>query len=85
VAGRVDYILGNMVTYYVGFMKTPAAKGFAFTGPDLKGGLLGDGNGIAMRKDDTELLVKVNAALAAIRANGTYDRITAKYFPFKLM
>jgi len=85
VAGRVDYILGNMVTYYVGFMKTPAADGFAFTGPDLKGGLLGDGNGIAMRKDDAELMTKVNAALAAIRADGTYDRITAKYFPFKLM
>jgi arginine/ornithine transport system substrate-binding protein len=85
VAGRVDYILGNMVTYYVGFMKTPEASGFAFTGPDLKGGLLGDGNGIAMRKGDAELMSRVNAALAAIRADGTYDRITAKYFPFKLM
>ncbi len=85
VAGRVEYILGNMVTYFVGFMKTPAAKDFAFVGPDLKGGLLGDGNGIAVRKGDAEMLSKVNAALAAIRADGTYDRITAKYFPFKLM
>lgn len=85
VAGRVDYILGNMVTYFVGFMKTPEAKDFAFVGPDLKGGLLGDGNGIAARKGEAELLVKINAALAAIQADGTYDRITAKYFPFKLM
>ena len=85
VAGRVAYILGNMVTYYVGFMKTPEAKDFDFVGPDLKGGLLGDGNGIAVRKGDTELLARINAALAAIRADGTYDRITAKYFPFKLM
>ncbi|MBS0341855.1 MAG: ABC transporter substrate-binding protein [Proteobacteria bacterium] len=85
VAGRVEYILGNMVTYYVGFMKTTDAKNFDFVGPDLKGGLLGDGNGIAVRKGDAELLAKVNAALAAIRADGTYDRITAKYFPFKLM
>jgi polar amino acid transport system substrate-binding protein/arginine/ornithine transport system substrate-binding protein len=85
VAGRVDYILGNMVTYFVGFMKTSDAKNFAFVGPDLKGGLLGDGNGIAVRKGDSELLSKVNAALAAIRVDGTYDRITAKYFPFKLM
>lgn len=85
VAGRVDYILGNMVTYFVGFMKTPEAKDFAFTGPDLKGGLLGEGNGIAVRKGDAQTLSKVNAALAAIRADGTYDRITAKYFPFKLM
>lgn len=85
VAGRVEYILGNMVTYFVGFMQTPQARDFAFVGPDLKGGLLGDGNGIAMRKGDAALRAKVNAALAAIRADGTYDRITAKYFPFKLM
>ncbi|VTU45480.1 transporter substrate-binding domain-containing protein [Variovorax sp. PBL-E5] len=74
-----------MRTYFVGFMKTPDAAHFAFVGPDLKGGLLGDGNGIAVRKGDTATLAKVNAALAAIRADGTYDRITAKYFPFKLM
>lgn len=85
VAGRVDYIFGNMLTYYVGFMKTPEARDFAFTGPDLKGGLLGEGNGIAVRKDDAQTLERVNAALEAIRADGTYDRITAKYFPFKLM
>lgn len=85
VAGRVDYIFGNMVTYFVGFMKTADAANFAFVGPELKGGLLGDGNGIAVRKGDTATLEKVNAALAAIRADGTYDRITAKYFPFKLM
>lgn len=85
VAGRLQYIFGNMVTYHVGFMKTAEAADFAFTGPDLKGGLLGDGNGIAMRKGDAELRAKVNAALASIRADGTYDRITAKYFPFKLM
>ena len=85
VAGRVDYILGNMVTYYVGFMKRPEAKDYDFVGPDLQGGLLGDGNGIAVRKGNTELLGRLNAALAAIMADGTYDRITAKYFPFKLM
>ncbi|WP_431112980.1 ABC transporter substrate-binding protein [Variovorax paradoxus] len=85
VAGRLQYILGNMVTYHVGFLKTPEAKDFAFTGPDLKGGVLGDGNGIAVRKDDSQTLSRVNAALDAIRADGTYDRITAKYFPFKLM
>ncbi len=85
VAGRVDYILGNVVTYYVGFLKSPEAANFDFVGPDLKGGLLGDGNGIAVRKGDTATVDNVNAALAAIRADGTYDRITAKYFPFKLM
>jgi arginine/ornithine transport system substrate-binding protein len=85
VAGRVEYILGNMVTYHVGFLKTREAKDFAFVGPELKGGILGEGNGIAVRKDDGQTLARINAALEAIRADGTYDRITAKYFPFKLM
>jgi polar amino acid transport system substrate-binding protein len=35
--------------------------------------------GIVVRKGNTELLAKVNQGLAAIRADGTYDRIHAKY------
>jgi polar amino acid transport system substrate-binding protein len=35
--------------------------------------------GIAVRKGNAELLAKVNQGLAAIRADGTYDRIYAKY------
>lgn len=85
IAGRVDLIFGNMVTYYVGFFKQPEAKDFEFVGPEFKGGLLGDGAGIALRKEDGELVARFNKALAEIRADGTYDRITAKYFPFKLI
>lgn len=36
--------------------------------------------GIALKKGNTELLEKVNKGLAEIRADGTYDRIYAKYF-----
>lgn len=35
--------------------------------------------GIAVRKGDAALLAKVNAGLAAIRADGSYDRIYASY------
>ena len=35
--------------------------------------------GIAVRKGNAELLAKLNQGLAAIRADGTYDRIHAKY------
>ena len=35
---------------------------------------------IAMRKEDTELLKKVNDALNTIKENGTYDMLIAKYF-----
>ncbi|WP_018248015.1 basic amino acid ABC transporter substrate-binding protein [Orenia marismortui] len=36
--------------------------------------------GIAMRKADTELLEKINAALADLKADGTYDEIYNKWF-----
>ncbi|MAS04741.1 MAG: amino acid ABC transporter [Ahrensia sp.] len=40
----------------------------------------GEGAGIAVRKGEDELREKLNAAIAAIRANGTYKEINDKYF-----
>ncbi|MEO3999886.1 ABC transporter substrate-binding protein [Mesorhizobium sp. CAU 1732] len=42
----------------------------------------GLGAGIAIRKGETELAEKFNAAIDAIRANGTYKEINDKYFGF---
>lgn len=36
--------------------------------------------GIAIRKDDTELLNKVNSGLKKIKENGEYDKVFEKYF-----
>jgi polar amino acid transport system substrate-binding protein len=36
--------------------------------------------GIAVKKGNTELLAKINKGLADIKADGTYDKILAKYF-----
>jgi ABC-type amino acid transport substrate-binding protein len=38
--------------------------------------------GIAFRKNDDALRERVNAALKAIRANGTYQKLAAQYFDF---
>lgn len=40
----------------------------------------GEGAGIALRKGEDELREKFNAAIEAIRANGTYKEINDKYF-----
>jgi polar amino acid transport system substrate-binding protein/arginine/ornithine transport system substrate-binding protein len=85
LSGRVDALLANKVTSMLGFLKKPEAAAFELVGEEYSGGLLGDGNAIALRKEDTELLAKVNAAIDAIIADGTYDKVTAKYFTFKLM
>jgi len=42
----------------------------------------GEGAGIAVRKEDTELKEMFNKAIAEIRADGTYDEIAKKYFSF---
>ena len=44
-----------------------------------------NGTGIAVRKNDTELLEKLNKALDAIVADGTYTKIREQYFSFGIM
>ena len=64
-------------------MKTDDGKDWEFVGPNFDDPkYFGEGAGIAIRKGDTELVEKFNAAIDAIRANGTYDKINAKYFEF---
>ncbi len=41
---------------------------------------VGEGVGIALRQEDDELREKLNAALAEMRADGTYKTINDKYF-----
>ncbi|RMU39694.1 hypothetical protein ALP29_200044 [Pseudomonas syringae pv. avii] len=54
--------------------------GPAFTDPDY----FGDGIGIAVRKGDKANLDRLNAAIAAIRANGKNKAIQDKYFDFDI-
>jgi polar amino acid transport system substrate-binding protein len=44
--------------------------------------ILGPGVGVGLRKGDTELKERINAAIAAIRADGTYDEFSRRYFDF---
>ncbi|HYD98710.1 MAG TPA: transporter substrate-binding domain-containing protein [Alphaproteobacteria bacterium] len=39
---------------------------------------------IAVRAEDAALLSRVDSALAALKADGTYARINARYFPFSI-
>lgn len=46
--------------------------------------ILGAGVGVGLREGDDELEQKVNAAIAEIRENGTYEEISKKYFNFDI-
>jgi arginine/ornithine transport system substrate-binding protein len=84
-SGRLDATLADSVNIDEGFLKTDAGKGFAFTGPDFtEERYFGQGAGIAVRKGETALADKISAAILAIRANGKYEEVQAKYFDFNV-
>ena len=82
--GRVDLVLGDSVAF-VEFLGSPDGKNYGFTGPGYTDvAYFGEGIGIAVRKQDPELTKMLNKAIAAIRADGSYKTINAKYFDFDI-
>jgi arginine/ornithine transport system substrate-binding protein len=85
ISGRLDGTLADAIPVEEGFLKTDNGKGFAFVGPSFTDpAYFGEGAGIAVRKGDSELLGKLNAAIAAIRASGEYQQIQQRYFSFDI-
>jgi polar amino acid transport system substrate-binding protein/arginine/ornithine transport system substrate-binding protein len=81
-AGRGDIGFGSSVVSAEAFLKRPEGKGFEQVGPTVRLDGGGGGVGIAFRKGDDALREKVNAALKAIKADGTYKRLADQYFDF---
>ena len=85
MAGRLDLLLADSVAMADGFLATDQGKDWEFVGPDFTDPkYFGVGAGIAVRKDDADLLAKLNEALDAILRNGVYKAINDKYFDFNV-
>lgn len=85
VAGRVDIAFSDRVSAQEQLLKAADGSSFELVGPPQKDpSCLGEGVGLALRKNDEELRSKLNTAIQNIRSNGTYATINAKYFPFDL-
>lgn len=85
VSGRLDAALQDSVAAELGFLRTPPGQPFAFRGPEYTDpAFFGTGAGIAVRKGDTALRDQINAALQAIRADGTYKKFNDRYFAFDI-
>lgn len=85
VSGRVDGTVVDSAAADVGFLKTPPGKDFAFRGPNfIDPAFFGPGIGIAIRKGDNALRERINAALATIRADGSYKTMNDRYFDFDI-
>lgn len=84
-SGKVDAVLGDGLALATSFVDKPDGKGFGFTGPALTDpAFFGEGIGIAVRKQDTELKRTLDDALRKIRADGTYKALAARYFTFDI-
>ena len=85
-SGRVDAAIADYWEAKGGFLDADAGKGFGMLGEKIYGktaderATVGEGIGIAVRKQDKELKEIFNKGIAAIRAKGTYDKIAKKYF-----
>jgi arginine/ornithine transport system substrate-binding protein len=75
---RLDVVF---VDYPVGEQTILTKDGFKEVGDTVK---LGEGVGVAMRKRDADLAEEVNAALATLKEDGTYDTIMDKYFAYDI-
>jgi lysine-arginine-ornithine-binding protein len=79
-AGRIDAALNEAVPA-AEFLRSEQGKDFEFIGVELiDPEIFGPGAGAMFRKGDP-LREKVNAALKAAYADGTFDKLSAKWFP----
>ncbi len=81
VSGRVDAVVDDVIVLGEWLKTEDGAACCKLLGtltPDPV--INGEGAGIAIRKGEDELREMLNAAIAAIRANGKYKEINDKYF-----
>jgi polar amino acid transport system substrate-binding protein len=79
IAGRIDATIADSAAL------DPVLADAAGKDLELKGTFpLGTGVGAGVRKGDDKLREQVNAAIKAIYANGTFDKIAGKYFKYKV-
>ena len=76
VNGGIDAVVGDSPVVLEYIKNNPEAKLRAFGDESFEKEFYG----IAMRKEDTDLHKLINDGLAAIKANGVYDKIFNKYF-----
>jgi lysine-arginine-ornithine-binding protein len=77
-AGRLAAIISDV---YPAFDWLTQNTNYEFVGEKID---INDLIGIAVRKGEDDLKAKFNAALKAIRENGTYAAVNKKYFPFDI-
>tara|TARA_B100001996_G_scaffold153639_1_gene116888 strand:- start:1369 stop:2199 length:831 start_codon:yes stop_codon:yes gene_type:complete len=79
-AGRIDAALAAAVAFTDYAEKS--GKPVVLVGPTFSGGAFGNGVGVGIRKDDTNLLKRFNKAIDVARKNGKISELAIKWFGF---
>ncbi len=82
IAGRLDLVFADtfVLAKFLDSNEDFQSTGAYYDDPRW----FGDGIGIAIRKEDTDLLSQFNDAIDALRENGTYQEINDIYFSFDI-
>ncbi|NMM04538.1 ABC transporter substrate-binding protein [Paraburkholderia sp. RP-4-7] len=80
-SGRLDATLVLSPSGQSAFLSTPEGKGFTFAGvPVQDEKILGRGVAFGLRQGDGALKEKLNAAIKQVKAEGTIEKLSKKYF-----
>jgi len=80
VAGRIDAALAAAVAFTDYAEKS--GKSVVLVGPTFAGGAFGNGVGVGLRKEDTQLANDFNKAINTARKNGKISELAIKWFGF---
>jgi arginine/ornithine transport system substrate-binding protein len=81
--GRVAAVLGDASALEEGVLNKAGGEAYEFVGPSLTDPKwVGEGFGIALRKQDKDLTKQLDAAILSLREKGIYQDIAAKYFNY---
>ncbi|ART81893.1 nickel transporter [Oceanisphaera profunda] len=82
-AGRVDYVFLDATAIEEGLLNKDGGNEYEFVGPSVTDEKwFGEGFGIAVRKQDSDLKDQLNKAIVDLRANGKYEAVNNKYFEY---
>jgi polar amino acid transport system substrate-binding protein len=85
IVGAVDFLFddGISLAFWLNGTASKACcefKGGPFSEPKF----FGDGIGIAVKRDDTQLKTLINGALRRMRESGRYEELLLRYFPLRV-
>lgn len=83
-AGAADYVFddGTGLVFWLNGTASKACCEFK-GGPFVEPKYFGDGIGIVVKKEDSELKSSLNTALKHVRESGRYEELVLRYFPFR--